>query len=250
MPKPRVSAEPKPLTQYHHEVWQTQDGLPTNGIRALAQTRDGYIWIGTEAGLVRFDGVAFTAFDRNSDPVLRGTNVTALYEDRSGALSIGTDEGSVIRARAGGFEDIATNRLRGAVTAFHEDRAGTLWVAGGDEVARLEDQQLVTVSGAPGNVAVLFEGDAGSLRVGTNGPEGRLDGDRILPVSPGLEDVQAAWRETDGVLWLGLRNGLLRVGSGIRLFTVRDGLPANSVTSIIADRADGIWVGTRPGSRT
>src|SRR3982751_760677 len=59
---------PKPLTQYHLESWQTRDGLPTNGLQALAQDADGFLWLGTEAGLVRFDGVEFRTFDRNSSP--------------------------------------------------------------------------------------------------------------------------------------------------------------------------------------
>ena len=65
-----ATAELKPLTQYHLESWQTRDGLPTNGIRALAQDADGFLWLGTDAGLVRFDGVEFRTFDRNSTPAL------------------------------------------------------------------------------------------------------------------------------------------------------------------------------------
>src|SRR5688572_17356345 len=84
--QPTAAVEPKPLAQYHIESWQTRHGLPTNGIRALAQTRDGFLWLGTEAGLVRFDGVEFRTFDRNSVPALRATDVTALFDDRSDLL--------------------------------------------------------------------------------------------------------------------------------------------------------------------
>ena len=74
----------KALTQYNHEVWLTHRGLPSNGVNALIQTRDGYLWLGTEAGLVRFDGVKFTTFDRNSVPVLRATDVRALRRGSGG----------------------------------------------------------------------------------------------------------------------------------------------------------------------
>src|SRR5262245_48942097 len=94
----------KPLTQYHLESWQTRDGLPTNGIRALAQDTDGFLWLGTEAGLVRFDGVEFRTFDRNSTPALKATDVTALFVDNVNRLWIGTDDGAVLRRRDGVFE--------------------------------------------------------------------------------------------------------------------------------------------------
>ena len=68
----------KPLSQYHQESWQTRDGLPTNGIRALAQDADGFLWLGTEEGLVRFDGEAFRTFDRNSTPALTATDELCL----------------------------------------------------------------------------------------------------------------------------------------------------------------------------
>ena len=53
----------KPITQYVHDVWQIDQGLPQNSVMAMAQTRDGYLWLGTQEGLARFDGVHFTVFD-------------------------------------------------------------------------------------------------------------------------------------------------------------------------------------------
>ena len=58
----------KAITQYAHQVWKTDAGLPQNSIQAILQTRDGYIWLGTERGLVRFDGVQFTVFDKGNTP--------------------------------------------------------------------------------------------------------------------------------------------------------------------------------------
>src|SRR5690349_16385171 len=56
----------KPITQYVHTVWQTDDGLPQNYVVAVVQTRDGYLWLATQEGLVRFDGVSFTVFDKHN----------------------------------------------------------------------------------------------------------------------------------------------------------------------------------------
>ena len=80
----------KALTQYNLDVWTTADELPQNSVNAIVQTRDGYIWLGTERGLVRFDGVQFTVFDKGNLPGLQNSNTQALYEDRAGNLWIGT----------------------------------------------------------------------------------------------------------------------------------------------------------------
>ena len=80
----------KAITQYAHQVWKTDAGLPQNSIQAILQTRDGYIWLGTERGLVRFDGVQFTVFDKGNTPGLQNSNAQALYEDRAGNFWIGT----------------------------------------------------------------------------------------------------------------------------------------------------------------
>lgn len=76
----------KAVTQYVHNAWQTDQGLPQNYVQAIVQTRDGYIWLATQEGLVRFDGISFTVFDKRNTPELKANNIQALYEDRAGAL--------------------------------------------------------------------------------------------------------------------------------------------------------------------
>jgi ligand-binding sensor domain-containing protein len=89
-PRPARALDPrKAITQYAHQVWKTDQGLPQNSIQAILQTRDGYIWLGTERGLVRFDGVQFTVFDKGNSPGLLNSNAQALYQDREGALWVG-----------------------------------------------------------------------------------------------------------------------------------------------------------------
>ncbi len=70
-----------------------ENGLPQNTVQAIAQTRDGFIWLGTEVGLVRFDGNNFVLFDQNSKPALPGNDVSCLLAASDGALWIGTSEG-------------------------------------------------------------------------------------------------------------------------------------------------------------
>jgi ligand-binding sensor domain-containing protein/signal transduction histidine kinase/CheY-like chemotaxis protein len=244
-----LALAPKPLTQYHHDVWQTQHGLPSNGLRAALQTRDGYLWFGAEAGLVRFDGVSFTTFDRNSTPALKATDVTALFEDRSGTLWVGTEEGSVFRRERGEFIDVSpSRRLRGAITTFHQDQAGGLWVAGGDEVARIEGQIFASLPPAPGIVHALREDQRRTLWLGTSLGLARVDGDHLTVPDPPGPGVQAFCRDLLSTLWMGTRAGLVKVsGTRERRFTTRDGLPSDDVRVVIPDRWDGIWIGTTAG---
>ena len=76
-------------TQYVATVWQTEQGLPQNTVVSMLQDHDGYIWLATGGGLVRFDGVNFKVFDAADLPGLVSTRVGAVYESRSGALWIG-----------------------------------------------------------------------------------------------------------------------------------------------------------------
>src|SRR4029077_8209945 len=90
------------VTQYVTQVWFAKDGLPQNSVYAIAQTPDGYLWVGTEEGLARFDGVQFTTFDpKNGSLVHR--YVVALAPDSSNGLWIGTLGGGLTHYHAGGF---------------------------------------------------------------------------------------------------------------------------------------------------
>src|SRR5678815_2721864 len=87
----------KAITQYSHQIWQAREGLPQNSIHAMLQTRDGYLWLGTQEGLVRFDGVQFTVFDRSNSAWMKSNFVQALLEDKDGALWGGTNGGGATR---------------------------------------------------------------------------------------------------------------------------------------------------------
>ena len=86
----------KVLTQYVHEVWQNEQGLPQSTVTAIAQTHDGYLWFGTQEGLVRFNGSSFFTFDKgNTSAFSASHDVRALFEDPAGALWIGTFGGGL-----------------------------------------------------------------------------------------------------------------------------------------------------------
>src|SRR5215467_3372591 len=99
----RTSDPPGRPPGYVSRVWRTQDGLPENRIRAIAQTPDGYLWIGTSSGLARFDGVRFLVLSRFNTPSMRDDNIRALAVARDGGLWAATDGGGVLHYRNGVF---------------------------------------------------------------------------------------------------------------------------------------------------
>ena len=82
-----------PLANYGRQAWVMENGLPQNTVQAIAQTRDGFVWLGTEVGLLRFDGNSFVLFDQNSKPAIPGNDVRCLLAADDGALWIGTSDG-------------------------------------------------------------------------------------------------------------------------------------------------------------
>ena len=128
----------KSLTQYSRTVWRQEHGLPQDTIRAIAQTTDGYLWLGTDEGLARFDGYEFAVFDKDSG-ALPGNSITALAAARDGSLWIGTSDGLTCY-RDKRFRTYTTKEglPDNAITALVEDHAGTLWIVAGVYLAGIK----------------------------------------------------------------------------------------------------------------
>src|SRR3982074_3399773 len=95
-----------PPPAYVSRIWRTQDGLPENRIRAIAQTPDGYLWIGTSGGLARFDGVRCVVSALSNPPAMTGDDISALSVARDGSLWAATDGGGLLHYRDGRFRSI------------------------------------------------------------------------------------------------------------------------------------------------
>src|SRR5262249_6782880 len=108
-------------------AWGTEAGLPQNTVNAIVQTRDGYLWLGTQGGLARFDGVRFTAFGLTHG--LPSVQLRALCEDAEGNLWIGTTGGGVCRMRSGQFEAFTPEQGLADinVTAMAPGDTGQMW---------------------------------------------------------------------------------------------------------------------------
>jgi ligand-binding sensor domain-containing protein/signal transduction histidine kinase len=252
----------QPLTQLNQKVWTTEHGLPDNFVRALLQTRDGYLWLGTQEGLVRFDGQQLRVFDTRNTPQLASNSIVTLCEDTHGTLWIGTDGGGVTRYQHGGFLPALLSRdglPNNYIREVYASRDGAVWITGhtggllrmyGDQQQRwttsdgLKDDSLRTVlMDRKGRLWIGYN-DVG-LSVLENGiarhfgPEHGLEGDQVRAL---LEDRQ-------GRIWVGTRGEglLLWEGGRFRALTVNDGLPANAIRSLHEDSDGSLWVGLESG---
>jgi ligand-binding sensor domain-containing protein len=114
--------------EYRITHWTAENGLPQNSIKALAQTRDGYLWIGTLKGLARFDGVRFKVFDHNNTPEMTHDSINDLAEDRKdGSLWIGTGDG-LFYYRDHSFEQVGPeDGIRSPISSLWPAREGGVW---------------------------------------------------------------------------------------------------------------------------
>src|SRR6266850_4131697 len=117
------------LSQFNAAVWLTENGLPQNTVHSIIQAKDGYVWIATEEGLARFDGIKFTVFDKQNTPELKSNDIRVLLEDRRGALWIGTTDG-LVRLLDSKFTAFTTRDglPSNIIDALCEDHAGSLLV--------------------------------------------------------------------------------------------------------------------------
>jgi diguanylate cyclase (GGDEF)-like protein len=249
------------LTQSRLSVWTSESGLPQSTIHAIVQTRDGYLWMGTEEGLVRFDGVRFVVSDRQSAPALRNAFISALFEARDGTLWIGTYGGGIARLRNGRVEAYKPDLLGAErIRDFHAAADGALYVAtSGGGLLRIDGEKITrftTRDGLPTDRIWATEDDgAGGLWIATFG-EGivrwRGSVQQRINTADGLPNAnaRALLRDADGTLWIGTDGGGVvawRDGAIVRTLTTRDGLPSDFVRSLLRDRDGSLWISTDGG---
>jgi len=263
LPAIAVSAyEPatKALTQYVHEVWQTDSGLPSNAALALARTSDGYLWIGTEEGLARFDGVRFTVFDRGNTPQLTANYISALAADPGGGLWIGTKGGGLLFFQHGHFTHYTTadGLSNNVVLSLYLSSAGDLWIGtDGGGLSKFHNGGFTTFTSKQGlgndTVFALCGDRSGALWIGTQSSLILMEGGRLREIKNkagvSVGAIRALHLDREGNLWIGTNgSGLLRYRQGtITAYTTANGLSSNVVWSITEDHTGSLWIGTLGG---
>jgi ligand-binding sensor domain-containing protein len=235
------------VADYNLQAWSSQEGLPQNTISAIAQTRDGYLWLGTQSELVRFDGVRFVGVDARS-------TVGDVIGDRAGGLWWAPVGGGLVR-RTGDRSVLWTSREglpSNFVQKIFQGRDGTVWIGTSEGLARLRDGRIVAFGGLTHPIRAFAEGTDGALWIGT-GDAGlaRLAGSLAFwSVRDGLPDdrVTALAVDRHGDVWAGTPRGLGRLHAGRwQTFTTREGLPSDRVNALLVDRDGALWIGTQGG---
>lgn len=205
---------PRTSPSFVIDHWDAEDGLPQNEVTAIVQTRDGYLWLGTPSGLVRFDGVRFIVHDESNTPGLNSSRVVSLFEDSQGNLWVGTEFGGVVlfnNGRATSLplgHDPENQRLASAC----EDESGAVW--------------LYMMNGALWRYS---QGKATPFRFGANPPS----------------DYRSVIRDAAGIVWVGTDSGIVGIDPKSE-FKAPDlplvpGPTLAPLNLILAARDGGIW---------
>ncbi len=223
---------------------------------------DGYLWIGTQEGLVRFNGMEFKVFNKGNTDAIRHNDIRALYQSKDGVLWIGTFGGGLIRFKDRQFTTytVQNGLSNNYVTVIWQDHSGNLWIGTNDGLNKMVGDTFLRFTRQDGlsdnRIESLAEGNAdGRLLVATHSG---LDGFDQGRITAALTDVVVAnrnvirtlFRDHQGRLWIGTENQGLDVldGSKMTHYGTQQGLPPNApVHTIYQDNQETIWIGTQGG---
>lgn len=241
------------LSQYNQRVWTREDGLPQNTVRSLAQTVDGYLWVGTEQGLARFDGVRFVPMElRTHDGRIDGfTNVLYADGDR---LWAGTPNG-LYRLTGDGFVEVLgpEEKSVGEVRAIFRDSQSRLWIGTEGRLFRVFDNRIEVFSDTNGvgldGVTSISESAVAGLCFAADDVLCLSDGglSKLAVLVDAADEIRSVYQAVDknGALWV-IETGsrLKRIDdSQVRRWGKAEGLPDEFIRSLLVDRENAVWFG-------
>jgi len=243
--------------QYRFDNWTTDDGLPQNTVSAILQTRDGYLWLATAGGLVRFDGLRFTVFDKGNTKGLTSVRFSALFEDAEGSLWIGTEDGGLTRYRNGSFTTYTTQHglPHNRIWSIWGDQSGRLLIQTSTGVTRWQNEQFFPYPAGPAGLITetCYRVQSGAFWCVDTAGLHKIQDDRVrtYTIRDGLSSlkVSAVYEDREGSVWIATRDaGLNRLqGDKFTQYTTRDGLPKEQVQSIYQDIQNNLWLATLGG---
>lgn len=258
-----LGMQAQPLFEHHtYQVWNTGNGLPQDSVRQFLQTRDGYLWMATDGGIVRFDGFDFVTFDRRNTPALQSDLVNALFEEPSGTLWIATSNG-LLRMADRQFRRYSTvnglpsdsilstyQGLRGQICAMTS--AGAACLVASKFVAAPDPSAGPSASNRKRSDLHVGTADGSVWRVTDAGLTVSKDG-RTMPVSlpQGFSgsDILALYGDREGNVWVGSENAGVAIVRSPPFTTLgkKDGLAGDQVRSLYEDKQHDLWFGTSSG---
>jgi signal transduction histidine kinase/ligand-binding sensor domain-containing protein len=240
----------KPLASYQRQNWQTESGLPQNTVHAILQTQDGYLWLATEGGLVRFDGLKFTVYDTQNTPALHSNNIRALFEDKQQALWIGTADGlTVFRSGSSAIFTREQGLPNNSIWSIEQNSAGTLSVLTASGLAEFRTGRFEAIEpkeNVEGNSSATLTDRHGTRWVGNRGLERIANGKvETFPANDPLanEIVLSLFEDREGNLWVGSESNGVTILRDPKIATYGEDL----TRCVYQDRRGVIWIGTNSG---
>ncbi|MDP2389534.1 MAG: two-component regulator propeller domain-containing protein, partial [Acidobacteriota bacterium] len=258
-----LPAQSASAQQFRIDAWTADDGLPQNPVNRVLQTRDGFLWLATYAGLVRYDGARFEVFNTGTTPSLNASRFANLFEDRDGNLWAATEGQGLVRYRDGRFfryfgpEDGLTDN---STYDFMTDASGRMIL---DSVRgavvwngeRLEPYAGPAPTNGSGRVRVLLgRADGGVWYLAESVLHKYENGAVTRRVPLPFANLRWLYEDAQGAIWIEIAEGaasvrsLLRWENGaFRRFTAADGIPIFRTMSARDTRDGAVWFGLRSG---
>lgn len=246
------------ILKYSLHLWRDTSGLPQNNVKAIHQTRDGYLWVGTKGGLARFDGVRFTVFDDVQPGALPELEVWAIVEDPAGALWVGTFGGGVSRYKDGVFTTYTAKDGLASdfVTALTVGPDGALWVGTDSRgISRIHEGRVESFGRSDGliddHIRALHTDARGTIWAGTAKGLGSFDGTRFVPHPLALSvdsRVVSITEAPGGGLWVATaRDGLYRFDGSFHRHVGDRAVTHPELTALGRDKSGTLWIGSQEG---
>lgn len=226
------------------------DGLPEDTVQALAQTSDGYLWVGTTGGLARFDGSHFHLYTHNSAVPLGDNSIFCILKARDGSLWLGTEGSGLVHLDRKGFRvyTSADGLSDLFVRALMQDHAGRIWIGTDNGLFRIEGDRLRRVDTAPLAPALavhsILEDREGRVWVGGSQLLDFYSSNMHLVHLPGRDSanrIKSLLQTADGTLWVGAVGGLDRMAGGR---FVQQSQISGTVRSLYQTTDGTLWIGT------
>jgi ligand-binding sensor domain-containing protein/signal transduction histidine kinase len=249
----RLGRGERPVT-FHS--WQREQGLPQNSVRALAQTSDGYLWVGNDDGVVRFDGVRFVSFGLREG--LNSGPVQTLFGDSAGALWIGTAGGGLTCWKGEKFANytVRDGLPADSITALAEDNEGRLWVGTEAGLVTWRNGRELPLPDAGAfkgkTITTLFKDRDGTMWLGATGAgifhfqDGRFVPQKYPAVENLLLDPHCLVVDQKGRVWIGVADDLVLCRDGAQWQPYR--IPSHQSKlriNTLAEGPDGtVWAGS------
>lgn len=252
------SQRPSPVADMLRDTYTASDGLPQSTVFAVSRTKDGFLWMGTQDGLARFDGSQFKVFHRQDADGLTQSHIRALGAAQDGSLWIGTQSRGLVHFVNGRFVpySVADGLLNAVVRCIVQDRLGDMWFCTMGGLAHWRNGKfdgLTTKQGLAGNyVQAIAEDFLGRLWVGTASGLSVLDHGRFLsfPAQKKFagQSVNALAVDREGHVWVAGDKQLAEF-AGFEIAASFDAggrtlpMPPASIDSLAVDAAGALWIG-------